>query len=320
MYPIEELASQIVNSDDVVAEFAKVASDMDDRWKVTLAREVNKQNFLKKLQESDLNSDIKFDVVETPEMSKIACDKEKKESQKITKTASVNKQISIEKKAQILPSMFVIKQNESLYREKISSGYVCRESLTKEAEEAINDELAYEIKDKIAEEEKEKNRLLFEANMAKEKLLDKIASLTDMESEMRTVIKALVKSNMEKYAEDILMRSNIRTDMLSKVASENLHLEKEAKLYDAIDKLAKIDELIEKKAFGPLARIVTTIIGKGLNLAGTGIAYGAKGAATVTKGLARTAVKHPIATSAVMAGFKTSDKSTDHVKNIVLGY
>jgi len=320
MYPIEELASQIVNSDDVTAEFAKIASNMDERWKVTLAREVNKQNFIKKLQESDLNSDIKFNVVETPEMSKIASEKEKNKPQNLTKTASINKQASMEKKAQILPSMFVIKQNETLYREKISSGYTHKEILTKEAKEAINDELAYELKDKIAKEENEKNRLLFETEMAKETLLDKIASLTDMESEMRSIIKTLVKSNMEKYAEDILMRSNVRTDMLSKVASENLDIEKEAKLDDAINKLAQIDELIEKKAFGPLARIVTTVLGRGLNLVGTGVAYGAKGAATATKGLARTAIKHPIATTAIVAGSNTSDKSTNQIRNVVLGY
>jgi len=100
---VNTIVQQIINSEEPTETFAKIAQTLDDNWKTTVAREVNKAMFHKKMNESGLNSDVEFDVINSPVLQKTASvntDKNKK-----FRTDFLEKKAEL-KKQNITPDMF----------------------------------------------------------------------------------------------------------------------------------------------------------------------------------------------------------------------
>ena len=144
MNSIEQLVEQIVHSDNPQVAFNKLSKNLDDKWKTTLAREINKKLFLKNLDNSDINQNIEFDLVQTPTLTKQASEQiQTTKSSLIEKIASYefDEKNQIEKKASINPSMFKINNNDFVARNNFKSNSKSIGFITKQASEKSEKEL-----------------------------------------------------------------------------------------------------------------------------------------------------------------------------------
>jgi len=333
---LEPLIQEIVNSEDPVAEFSKVAADLDDRWKVTLAREVNKALFSQKLVESDLNDNIEFDVIEVPQMSKIAS--YNGTGAGFTKTASHNEEltkIAEAKKEQITASMFTFKEIKYNKPLKAKGGDFNFEKIAYEEEaKRMKDD---RLMKKEAEEQKAK-LFGFMVEQEKDALLHKIAEeLTDV-AELKYFTYKAVEAGLEKEAELVLEYAQPDTLYMQKVASQVSSLEKEKLINSAIKSIQELNKLaslpddkkkeyyegLEKNAAGfqIVKKFLLSVPGRATNLAGRFTSGLLKVPGTVTKGVVNTgkfAAKHPILTMSGIGAGAGFYMAGNHFDGTILG-
>lgn len=302
---LEPLIEQIVNSEDPVASFSKIASDLDDRWKITLAREVNKNLFGKELAESPLNAHVNFDVIQVPKMDKIASVANSNKS--IEKTAS-------QKAKNITPDMFMFIDNNNYHN---TTTYYQPDKLVKEARELDEKkeiEKEFEQRDKLIKQAEEALKFFIEEE--KEIRYKDIAKSINNEEELKSFTKIALELNMEHVAKKVIELYEPDLKFFQKVASATLTFSKKASFEKELQEL----EYLEKTALNKLRKIVidkiVTGIGKGVN--GVGRASSSVlhiptiiGAAAKNGG--KFIFKHPIVTTAAVGGIVASsnfDKNT----------
>jgi len=266
---LEHLVKQIVYSDDPVEEFAKVAENLDENWRATLAREVNKGLFHRKLEETPLNENIEFDVIEDSSIKKTASLNRGHANSFFHKTASYNEPTHntkvLEKKASITMDMFDVFNEEVPYiRDDKYEGRGIDPTFEKvaSAENYEKEEIrAIELKRKEQQERLVKEAQMREIQIA---LIEKIASITDDESKMKSVLRTMVKEGMKEEAKEVMKHIPFGIDRLEKVAEVPLEAEKYTELKTLMRELKYVNDGIEKKAFlGPLVQG----IGKTLSIA-----------------------------------------------------
>jgi len=325
---LDALVRQIVYSDDPVEEFAKVAENLDENWRATLAREVNKGLFHRKLEETLLNENIEFEVIEDSAIKKTASLKSGAGKGLFRKTASYNEENDIgrilEKKASITVDMFNLFEEEAtpVRDEKYGArGIDPTFEKVASAENYEKEEIrAIELKRREQQEQLVKEAQMKELQIA---LIEKIASITDDESKMKSVLRTMVKEGMKEEAKEVMNHIPFGIDRLEKVAEVPLEAEKYAELKSLMRDLKYVNDAIEKRAFlGPLV----TGIGKTIYTAmkpvyhiGRGVGtIGYQGAKLGLKG-AKTMIKHPLATSTAFTAVEAGNRSADIFSNALFG-
>ena len=315
---IQPLVDQIANSEDPVVAFSKVAADLDENWKATLAREVNKQIFSKELETSPLNSNIEFDVVSIPSLDKVASVKSNTE---FTKEASFKdkylEKTAAEKRKKITPDMFSFKEEEKTYEDY--STYYQDDPLFKEAAKfEANKKAEKEIEERGLIQKQAEEATKFLAIQEKDYLHKKIAKELNSEEELKTFVKMALEKDMEETAKKVMEYYKPDLEYFRKTASASLTLNKRN---DFIEKLATIEEL-EKIALNPMQRKVTNIIlsapGKLTNAIGRASSAILKIPNGVGK-IAKVAIKHPIITGTAGAGFYASSRFDKNQINTLNG-
>ena len=236
---IQPLVDRIVNSDDYVSEFAKVAADLDDRWKITLAREVNKGIFGRELQRSELNSDIEFEVITTPDINKVASveednyNLEKTAGHHLTKTAS-------EKREKITASMFSFNDYPTFHNNK--SDY---HSVSLEKTASLKEIKTAELKAMELKEEAERNASFTKYKIEEDKdlILQKVAKELTNPSDLKYFIKEAVKKGLDKEAERVLLYANPDLKYLSKTAAVCSDLETKKYIKTHIDEYIALEKI-----------------------------------------------------------------------------
>jgi len=324
MVNVEQLAEQIISSQNPQTAFNKISETLSDNWKTTLAREVNKRLFLKNLNNSELNQSIEFDVVNTPTLTKQAEEQVQTiKSGLIEKVASCtfDEKKQIEKKASINPDMFKISDNDFVSRNTFKTPVQSLGSfITKEASEKGEKELSLKQMEIDKEKELEKKAMLSNLKMAKIESIEKIANITNNPSELRQIIKICVTQGMEKVAEEIANVSVVPSSYIEKVASVELDFNVIREVNQELKNIKDIDTTIEKVAlWGPLAKP----LGKGLEKAvrfsgGLATILGKWGIGTAKK-VTKTMVDHPIVSTIIPLGYGAMDRSDEIYKEKILG-
>ena len=294
---LEPLIAEIVNSPDPVEAFSKVASDLDERWKITLAREVNKNLFQKKLQEAPLNENIEFDVITVPNITKVASEQKDVNNPNLEKIAS-------EKRKKITPDMFSFKEQETY---KDYSTYYEKDALF---DKEINHRKKAEIEQEI-EQRKEIEKIASDAIkyiLEEEKEIrykDIARNLINSEEELKTFAKMALDRGMEEECRKVISYYNPDMNYFRKTASAILSLEKKASFEKELDDL----EYLNKEALNDLQKkvidLIITVPSKGVTLVGKTVSPalrlpGIIGAAAKKTG--KFIYKHPVlATSGAIA-------------------
>jgi len=323
MNNIEQLVEQIVHSDNPQVAFNKFSKTLDDKWKTTLAREINKKLFLKNLDNSNLNQNIEFDLVQTPTLTKQASEQiQTTKSSLIEKIASYefDEKAQIEKKASINSSMFKINNNDFVARNNFKSNSKSVGFITKQASEKSEKELTLKQIEINKQKELEKKAMLSDLKMARMECIEKIASLTNNSSEIRQIIKMIVGRGMEKVAEEVVNTSVIPSSEIEKVASVELNFDTIRQVNSELQNIKEIEGAIEKVAFvGPLFRPVMNFITGAGKYTGKGVLFGAKGAFNTAKHTGKFVTEHPVGVTAGVIGVGAGTNATERYKNGLTG-
>lgn len=315
---IQPLVEQIANSEDPVLAFSKIAANLDETWKATLAREVNKQIFSRELETAPLNKNIEFDVVSVPGLDKVASENDGIElEKKASYSDNYFEKIAAEKRKKITPDMFSFKEEEVTYKD--SSSYYQEDPLFKEAmaiEERKNAEAQIAQRAELQKQAEEATKFL--AIQEKDNLHKEIAKEINSEEELKTFVKMALEQDMEDTAKKVMEYYKPDLEYFRKTASASLTL---AKRNDFIEKLAAIEEL-DKIALNPVQKKVTNLI---LSIPGV-VVHGAgrsvSGLLRVPNAVgrvAKTAIKHPIATTAIGGGLYASSTFDKNQINTLRG-
>jgi len=237
----KELAKQIASSESPYEEFEKHAGSLDEVNKTTLAREVNKQFFLSRVDNKDSDGDIVFDVINpaivgTHDTSKAGGE------QGVEKTASdEGKLSSIEKRAEIDDSMFVIRPTERYSAKSANNG--ADSFLMKSAEASIDDAHDKRISDQELSHENGIKAVVTILNENRGMLLDSLSKVASDPSEMRTVISMMIDKGLEDYIDDVVAGSNIQGSHIVKVASADISDSDAEFVSNILDDISEIDEV-----------------------------------------------------------------------------
>lgn len=313
---LEPLIQEIVYSEDPVTTFSKVAADLDDRWKVTLAREVNKALFQKKLQETPLNENIEFNVIEVPQMHKIASE-EPHQNFSFEKRASANDEL----KKKITPDMFMF--NEINTTPKKATSYQDDGLLKQATAEEIKREL--ETQTYIAKEEEKRlqEAQKFFIEQERDVLLRKIASEIPDTEHLKTFVKMALKEGLEYEAERVMEHFDPDLHYFTKTAAAVLTLDEKVAYEQYINDLKEL----EKKSALPqfIKGVVNTgarLTGMGLNVIGRvgSVAARLPGiAAKTVHGVGSFVYKHPFVTTIGIAGGAAALRSGKFTDETLLG-
>ena len=315
---IQPLVEQIANSEDPVLAFSKIAANLDETWKATLAREVNKQIFSRELETAPLNKNIEFDVVSVPGLDKVASENNGIElEKKASYSNNYFEKIAAEKRKKITPDMFSFKEEEVTYKD--SSSYYQEDPLFKEAmaiEERKNAEAQIAQRAELQKQAEEATKFL--AIQEKDNLHKEIAKEINSEEELKTFVKMALEKDMEETAKKVMEYYKPDLEYFRKTASASLTL---AKRNDFIEKLAQIEEL-EKIALNPLQKKVTDIAlsipGAIIHTIGRGSTVLLRVPKAVGYGV-KTAVKHPLITAATAGGLYASATFDKNQTNTLRG-
>jgi len=255
------LAIQIASAEDPYGEFAKEASSLDDVHKTTLAREVNKQFFLSRLEGRDTDGNIDFNVLE-PEIKDSHVTRSV-EDPTVEKTASDNTK-TIDKIAMVDDSMFVIGAHRPISARSSNGG--SESTFRKVAEHIIDSEL-----DKKADREEEsfktdKVRAIAMLNDMFGAEIEDLTKIANDASELRSIIGMVIDNGMGSIIPEMVAVSNDAETTLLKVASVDMDairteaaeriivtlgdiqeaktLVKEASSYDDLEKIAFLTSLL----------------------------------------------------------------------------
>lgn len=315
---LQPLIEEIVNSKDPVLAFSKVAADLDDRWKTTLAREVNKGLFSKNLSNSELNNNVEFNVIDLPQMSKMASEEETQQSY-FEKIAS--EKVVSEKVNQLTPDMFSFDNINTSQNE--ASTYYQEDSLFKEAiqnDRIKQAEQELEYRQEVEKVASETAAFLLEEE--KEIRLKDIASNINSEEELKAFVKVALEKDMDKVAERVIELYKPDLEYFKKVASEILTLDKKAAYEKELNDLI----YVEKEALAGLRNSIADKIlsvpghivgGAGRIASGVLRIPGAAGKVLFKTG--KFAYKHPILTAGTGIGIMASSNSSKHAYNTLVG-
>jgi len=233
------LAISIASAEDPYGEFAKEASDLDEVHKTTLAREVNKQMFISRLDGREGDGHIDFDVIE-PELKDTHVTKSVGDPT-VEKVASEQPSKSpLEKRAMVEDSMFVVAPRQTIKAKSTTGGSA--KTFRKIAEHIIDDDL-----DRISDKEKQafdetKVRAVALLNDMFGAELEGITKMADDASELRSVIGAAIGKGLSNVVPEIVAISNDAESTLLKVASVDLD-DTRAKAVDAsLDYMVNLNE------------------------------------------------------------------------------
>lgn len=302
---IKPLVEQIVLSEDPVLEFSKVASDLTDEFKVSLAREVNKTLFTTHLQNSNLNKNVEFNVVSVPELHKIASAEE-------TPTNGHLEKIAAEKKSNITPDMFMLKEaNVSV---NSATTYNQDDPLLKEAI-AIdrNKEAEKELEQiqQITKQAEESAKYILEEE--KEIRYKDIANSINNEEELKTFTKIALEKDMEYVARRVIENYKPDHEYFKKVAAESLTLEKDTYFRQELEEL----DVLEKEA-GKFTNVIVNTIGGTVNGAGKlgkGLVNTTSTGVKVVGKVGRFALRHPILAISAAGGALVGNTHSDYTYN-----
>jgi hypothetical protein len=317
MFNIEQAVEQIIHSENPQNTFNKIAETLDDNWRTTLAREVNKHLFIENLANSDINQSIEFDVVETPTLTKQASEESMNTSKSsfLEKVAAYNDvpiELQLEKKAYITQDMFQLREEKYVTNNKIKSTAAGFGYMTKEASEKAEKELSLKQIEINKQKQLEKKAMIANLKMQRLESIEKIASLTNDPSQMRQILKVIIGQGMEKVAQEVINVSYLPSSEIEKVASVELDFDILRQVNKELDNIRNIEDSIEKVAFvGPLFRPL--VKGLSITTSGTGKIVGGltKGAVNLVSWSSKKIAEHPLAAIIVPAAYTAGDNASD---------
>jgi len=318
----KKLAAQIASAEDPYEEFAKEASDLDAVHKTTLAREVNKQFFISRLDGKDSDGNIEFNVIE-PEIigshtSRVVGDPT------VEKVASEHGAAPTDKRLLVSDSMFVISPSRTI---KSSSLYGGSEATFRKTAEHIIDS---EHEKKATEDERifnnDKNRAIAILNDMFGAGVEDITKIANDASELRGVMGIVIESGLGEIIPEMLAITNDAESTLLKVASVDMDRDRTDELMASLDRLLEISEAkalvkqasckdsLDKLAFIPA--LLGGVASLGFSVA-KGLAKGAKG--TVKGAWKSSKVLGGISSGAVGA-VKNTARLKSPIKGAIDGY
>jgi hypothetical protein len=237
MMDYKTLAIQIASAEDPYGEFAKEASALDDVHKTTLAREVNKQFFISRIEGREHDGHIDFNVLEpaikdTHENKSIA-------DPTVEKTASDNsKENKIDKASMVDASMFVLSAQRPIKASSFANDG--SSAFRKIAEHIIDDELEKEEDAKADEFKRDKIRAVAVLNDMFGAEVENITKIANDASELRSVIGMVIDGGLAEIIPEMIAVSNDAESTLLKVASVSVDNDREQAVHASIDQLKEI--------------------------------------------------------------------------------
>ena len=280
----KDLAVKIASAEDPYEEFAKEASSMDELHQTTLAREVNKQFFLSRLDDRDGDGNIDFDVV-SPSINGTHETKSNSGST-VEKTASLNDEHTINKATLVDDSMFVLNAKRPISAKSFGSSEA---TFRKTAEHIIDKDFEKNEDIKNYNFKNEKTRVIAFLNDSFGAEVESITKTANDASELRGIIGMAVNAGMSNIVSEIVAISSDAEATLTKVASVDLDVDRANSVMLSLNKLAEISNVkkMAKEASSPddLEKVAIALTGLGM-LAGLGV-KAAKGAFGVAHGLGK---------------------------------
>lgn len=230
---------RIASSEDPYGEFAKEASSLDDLHKTTLAREINKQFFLSRLNDREGDGSIDFDVIK-PEITGTHNSRNVNDPT-VVKTASAHEGSSaLEKRAMIDDSMFVMFPSKTIKASSSTGGSSA--TFRKVAEHIIDEEFNKQATEENRLFNNNKNRAIAILNDMFGAEVETITKMANDASELRSVIGMVIESGMGDIIPEMMAITNDAESTLLKVASVELDEERTETLVASIDKLKQISD------------------------------------------------------------------------------
>ncbi len=225
-----EVATRIAGAENPYSEFEKEAESLNEIEKTSLARALNKQMFLSRLDGRDGDGHLDFEVV-TPEALGTHVPKSDTDS-KMSKTASVVD--TFDKASLITDDMFVLESRKSANYSTPYDTSDLQELTMKTAEVIVEKKLI-----KTAEElrvYKIEKKAEIEAEITP--LVIALVKIARDASETRTVIMHAIDAGQEDLIPSILNMSQSRESDIGKAALCDLGKDKVAKINDTLDNIA----------------------------------------------------------------------------------
>lgn len=236
----KKIAIQIASSEDPYGDFAKEASSLDDMHKTTLAREVNKQFFLSRLNGREADGHIDFDVIQ-PEITGTHASRSVGDPT-IKKVASQQEgPTMIEKRAMVDDSMFVFSPVKTIKAKSHTGGGAS--TFRKVAEHIIEEELDKEALEENRLFSNDKNRAVAVLNDMFGAEIESITKIANDASELRSVIGMVIDSGLGDIIPEIMAVTRDAESTLLKVASVDMDQERTDNVVLSIETLKGINEV-----------------------------------------------------------------------------
>jgi len=280
----KEQAIQIASAEDPYGEFEKAASELSSNHKTTLAREVNKQFFLSRLNGE--NENIAFDIIQPSASSSVS--HTDIEQSVVEKTASVSQDTLPNKSHLVTSDMFSL--GETVYRGKHSSSFGGASEHLEKIAEAQVDEIHQQAKE-LRQDNLATAKMRVRADLSEQLMLctEDLCKVASDASEFRSVAKMMLDVSLTDDLSAMVTMFNDTEANIVKVASVPLSFDKVALTTSYIQQILSLREnkealqeadTVEKVAFlGALIGGVARKIGGGV--------------AGVLGGTAKTVLKHP---------------------------
>ncbi len=234
----KKLAIQIASAEDPYGDFAKEASSLDDVHKTTLAREVNKQFFISRLDNKDGDGHIEFDIIE-PQIIGTHANKSVGDPT-IEKVASDNGVAITDKRSLVNDSMFVVAPRSTITSSSSNRG--SEANFRKTAEHIIDSELDKEATEEHRVFTNNKSRAIAVLNDMFGAEVENITKMANDASELRGIMGKVIESGLGGIVSEMMAITNDAQSTLLKVASVNMDEDRTQALYASIEALNEISE------------------------------------------------------------------------------
>lgn len=298
----KSLAISIASAEDPYGEFAKEASDLDEINKTTLAREVNKQFFISRLNDRDGDGAIDFDVIK-PELEGTHVTREVSDPT-VEKTAS--DVTYVDKASLVNDSMFVLTPRVSIKASSSNNAL-----LRKTAEDAIDEDLISSMETDSREFTEKKSRAVMMLNDMFGAEVENITKMANDASELRGIMGLAIESGLGSIVPEMVAISNDAESTLHKVASVDMDRERTASVMDSMSNLVKIAEIktLAKEASSPEDLEKVAVLMGAIGALGRGAFSLAKGGLTGAKYTGK----------AILGAAKIPTRVLGATKNLVTG-
>ncbi len=233
------LAIQIASAEDPYGEFAKEASSLDDVHKTTLAREINKQFFISRIDGRENDGHIDFNVLEPA--IKDTHENKSIDDPTVEKVASDNSEVAmLNKVAMVDDSMFVVNAKRHIKASSSTGGGAS--TFRKVAEHIIDDELERAEDAKEQEFKQDKVRAIAMLNDMFGAEVENITKVANDASELRSIIGMVIDGGMGEIIPEMVAISNDAESTLLKVASVAVDTGRIEEVEALIDQLKEITD------------------------------------------------------------------------------